>query len=104
MHNPYYYIFHFFQKVKSILLCCGMCIAFTSTLQAQESDIRIANEYFLKGDKEKARESWAKAKEMIERMGYHRRDKDVQEIEAQLAQISSLVSSRKHRRGRGSRR
>jgi tetratricopeptide (TPR) repeat protein len=33
----------------------------------------------------KAREHWVKAKEMIERMGYHRRDKDVKEIEAQLA-------------------
>jgi hypothetical protein len=30
------------------------------------------------------RESWAKAQEMIERMSYHRRDKDVQEIKEQL--------------------
>jgi len=39
-------------------------------------------------NREKAREHWATAKEMIGRMGYHRRDKDVQEIEAQLAQAS----------------
>jgi tetratricopeptide (TPR) repeat protein len=38
--------------------------------------------------REKAREHWTKANEMIERMGYHRRDKDVQEIEAELAQAS----------------
>lgn len=36
----------------------------------------------------KAREHWSTAREMIERMGYHRRDKDVKEIEAQLAQAS----------------
>jgi len=39
-------------------------------------------------NREKAREHWSTAREMIERMGYHRRDKDVQEIEAQLAQTS----------------
>ena len=33
---------------------------------------------------EKARGHLVAAKEMIERIGYHRRDKDVQEIEAQL--------------------
>jgi len=32
-----------------------------------------------------AREHWGMAKEMIERMGYHRRDKDVKEIEEQLS-------------------
>jgi len=37
---------------------------------------------------EKAREHLNISKEMIERMGYHRRDKDVQEIEAQLARAS----------------
>jgi len=35
-------------------------------------------------NKEKAREHWETAREMIEQMGYHRRDKDVKEIEEQL--------------------
>lgn len=37
-----------------------------------------------KGDKSKAREHWQIAKEGIEKMGYHRRDKEVQELEEQL--------------------
>ncbi len=36
------------------------------------------------GDKEKAREHWTTAKEMIDRMGYHRRDKEGEGIEEQL--------------------
>jgi tetratricopeptide (TPR) repeat protein len=36
------------------------------------------------GEREKAREHWETAKEMIERMGYHRRDKEVEEIAGQL--------------------
>jgi hypothetical protein len=36
------------------------------------------------GNKEKAREHLATAKEMIERMGYYRRDKAVNELEQQL--------------------
>jgi tetratricopeptide (TPR) repeat protein len=36
------------------------------------------------GNLEKAREHWEKAKEMIERMGYHRRDGEVEEIARQL--------------------
>jgi len=36
------------------------------------------------GNQDKAREHWAKAKEMIERMGYHRRDGELNEIEQQL--------------------
>lgn len=37
------------------------------------------------GDKEKAREHATTANEMIDRMGYHRRDKEVEELEKQLA-------------------
>ncbi len=33
------------------------------------------------GDKRKAREHLDKAKEMVERMGYHRRDGEVAELE-----------------------
>jgi tetratricopeptide (TPR) repeat protein len=36
------------------------------------------------GNQDKAREHWTTASEMIERMGYHRRDKEVNEIAAQL--------------------
>jgi tetratricopeptide (TPR) repeat protein len=36
------------------------------------------------GDRAMARKAWKQAKEMIEEMGYHRRDGDVAEIEAQL--------------------
>jgi len=37
--------------------------------------------YLAMGEKEKARESLAKAKEMIQKMGYHRRDREVKELE-----------------------
>ncbi len=36
------------------------------------------------GDRDKAREHWATAKAMVERMGYHRRDGEVAEIAQQL--------------------
>jgi tetratricopeptide (TPR) repeat protein len=37
-----------------------------------------------RGEKEKAREHWQIAKDSIEKMGYHRRDKEVEELEEQL--------------------
>ena len=40
--------------------------------------------YLAKGNNAKAREHWETAKKMIEEMGYHRRDKEVQELEEQL--------------------
>lgn len=40
--------------------------------------------YLAMGDKEKARGELAIAKEMIEKMGCHRRDGEVKEIEEQL--------------------
>jgi hypothetical protein len=40
--------------------------------------------YLAKGGKAKAREHWQIAKDSIEKMGYHRRDEEVQEIEGQL--------------------
>jgi hypothetical protein len=39
-------------------------------------------------EKDKARESWAKAKKMIEEMGYHRRDPEIHLFEAQIHLIS----------------
>ena len=52
MHNPYYY-FYSFIKFNKIILFCVLWIS-SIPLLAQDSEIRIANEYFLKGDKEKA--------------------------------------------------
>ncbi len=40
--------------------------------------------YLAQGEKDKARQSLAKAKEMIDRMGYHRRDKEVLEMSGDL--------------------
>jgi tetratricopeptide (TPR) repeat protein len=37
--------------------------------------------------KEKAKEHWGTAKDMIEKTGYHRRDKEVQELEGQLMSL-----------------
>jgi hypothetical protein len=39
------------------------------------------------GEKEKARKSLAKAKEMIDEMGYHRRDGEVAELEVELESL-----------------
>jgi len=46
--------------------------------------LEYARLYFDMGEKEKARRNLATAKEMIDRMGYHRRDKEVQELEGKL--------------------
>ena len=46
--------------------------------------LEYARLYLAKGDKEKARKEWETAKKMIKEMGYHRRDKEVQELEEQL--------------------
>jgi tetratricopeptide (TPR) repeat protein len=46
--------------------------------------LEYARLYLAQGEKEKARESWARARERVERMGYHRRDRDVGEIEELL--------------------
>lgn len=51
MHSDYYY-YYFIIKLNSIILSCLLLI--TLPAYSQESDIKIANEYFLKGDKEKA--------------------------------------------------
>jgi tetratricopeptide (TPR) repeat protein len=49
--------------------------------------LELARLQMAKGDKEKAREHWTTAKQMIERMGYHRRDKEVDELEQQLGSV-----------------
>lgn len=53
-------------------------------LYEADCHLEYARLYLARGEGEKARESWERAKGMIERMGYHRRDRDVREIEEQL--------------------
>lgn len=52
MHSDYDNDYSFI-KYNRILLSCALCVI-SFSLCAQEQDLRIANEYFLKGDKEKA--------------------------------------------------
>lgn len=61
-------------------------IATLGKMRVHQSDclLKFALVYLAQGKKAKARESWERAKGMIEEMGYHRRDKEVQEIEEQL--------------------
>ena len=40
--------------------------------------------YLALGEKETAREHWETAKEMVDEMGYHRRDGEVEELEKML--------------------
>ncbi len=54
MHITSYYNYSLYIKLNTILLSCGLLIGLSIPLYAQDSEIRIANEYFLKGDKEKA--------------------------------------------------
>jgi tetratricopeptide (TPR) repeat protein len=67
----------------------AMRIATRGSMGLHEADCHLeyARLYLAQGEKEQARASWAQAREMIERMGYHRRDKDVQEIEEQLKEV-----------------
>jgi tetratricopeptide (TPR) repeat protein len=66
------------DEAFSICSRCGM------RLYEADCHLEYARWYLASGDKLKARESLAKAKVMIEEMGYHRRDKEVKELEAQL--------------------
>src|SRR5437016_14184335 len=53
-------------------------------LHLADYHLESARRRLAQDDKEKAREHLTTAKEMIERMGYHRRDKEVNELEQQL--------------------
>jgi hypothetical protein len=53
-------------------------------LHLADCHLEYARLYLAKNNKAKAREHWGLAKKMIEEMGYHRRDKEVEEIEKQL--------------------
>lgn len=54
-------------------------------LHLADCHLEYARLYLAKGEKAKAREHWQIAKDSIEKMGYHRRDKEVQELEEQLS-------------------
>lgn len=64
----------------------AMTIAIRSGMGLREADCHLeyTRLYLAESDKEKAREHYTKAKAMINGMGYHRRDKDMKEIEALL--------------------
>jgi len=55
-------------------------------MKLHEADGRLesARLYLALGEKDQARESLAQANTIIEATGYHRRDRDVTEIESQL--------------------
>ncbi len=53
-------------------------------LYLADCHLEYARLYLAKGEKAKAREHWQIAKDSINKMGYHRRDKEVQELEEQL--------------------
>ena len=56
-------------------------------LHLADCHLEYARLYLAKGEKEKAKEHWETAKDMIEKMGYHRRDKEVEELGEQLMSL-----------------
>jgi len=64
----------------------AMSIATRGSMGLHQADCHLeyARLYLAQDERIRAREHWLKAREMIERMGYHLRDRDVEEIEQQL--------------------
>jgi hypothetical protein len=64
----------------------ALSIATRGGMRLYEADCHLeyARFHLACGEKEKARQSLAKAREMIEDMGYHRRDGEVAELEEML--------------------
>ena len=64
----------------------AMTIATRGVMRLYEADghLEQARLHLAMGNKDEARKSHEKAKEMIEEMGYHRRDKEVEELGKQL--------------------
>ena len=64
----------------------AMTIAERGDMGLHQADCHLeyARLYLAMGDEDKAREHLAIAREMIEQMGYHRRDREVEEVEAML--------------------
>lgn len=56
-------------------------------LHQADCHLKYARLYLEQGENEKAQESWAKAKEIIDRRGYHRRDKDIKDLEVRLRDL-----------------
>jgi tetratricopeptide (TPR) repeat protein len=54
MHTDYYYYYLLLKYNRLILSCVLGILLFSAGATAQQSEVRIANEYFLKGEKEKA--------------------------------------------------
>lgn len=65
----------------------GMTIATRGGMGLHQADCHLgyARLHLARGSKEAARESLGTAREMIERMGYHRRDREVEELGRELA-------------------
>ncbi len=57
MHTTDYY-YYFLLKYNTLILSCVLWVAGLQRVQAQDQEIRIANEYFLKGEKLKALEMY----------------------------------------------
>ncbi len=49
-----------------------------------QNEIEYTRLYFAQGEKDRAREHFVKAKQMVEQIGYHRRDGEVKELEAMI--------------------
>ena len=64
----------------------AMSIAQSGNMKLHEADchLKYARLYLKGGEKEKARESLAKAKELVAQIEYHLRDEEVSELEAEL--------------------
>jgi tetratricopeptide (TPR) repeat protein len=64
----------------------ALAIAERGSMRLHQADAHLeyARLHLALGDKDKARESLATASQMIDDMGYHRRDGEVQELKAQL--------------------
>jgi len=58
MHTDYYtyYIYNYINKYKYLLCVCILLVCSISSFAQQNQDIQLANEYYLKGDKQKALE------------------------------------------------
>jgi tetratricopeptide (TPR) repeat protein len=67
----------------------ALSIAARGTMRLRQADCHLgyARLYVAQSEKKKARESLETAREMIERMGYYRRDKDVAEIEREIGEM-----------------
>ena len=64
-----------------------MSIAHRGGMRLHEADAHLeyARLHLAMGDTDRARESLATARGMIEEMGYHRRDREIADLEGQLA-------------------